>query len=214
MTVKSSFSEKTKIFQRPHVKLVLYIVLLLIVSGVLSLVLYDIFPAWSALFTSISAGCVTGIIFYILVNIRNNEFRDVKEEFEEAEKYRQISKKVIHMCFECVENMDLYKVHMPQIIGNVQQLSLYISTLFFDHPRTVKLIKNFNNDFVEKYKETQVSIALLKDFCLSDECSLDTISIKPALIQIISFCSQTENMLLDPMLNLMVETFELDSSIL
>ena len=214
MTVKSPFSEKAKILQRPHVRLVLYIVLLLIASGVLSLVLYDIFPAWSALFASISAGCVTGIIFYLLVNIRNNELRDVKKEFEDAEKYRQISKKVVRLCFECIENNELYKLHIPQIIDYVGELELYVSTLVFDRPRTINLINSFTEDFVERYKETSSSISLLKDFCLSDECSHDTISIRVALIQIINFCAQVENMLFKPMLSLMEESFELDSSIL
>ena len=214
MTAKFSFSKKINKLQRPHIKLVVYIIFLLVISGVLSLVLYDVSPAWSALFTSISAGCVTGIIFYLLVNIRNNELRDVKEEFEEAEKHRQISKKVIHMCLECIENNDLYTAHIPQIIDDFEELALYLSTLLYDCPRTIKLIKDFNKDFVEKYKETQVSISLLKDFSSSNECLYDNISIKHDLLQIISFCMQTENMLFEPMLELMKESCELDRSIL
>ena len=52
----------------PHVITLIFAILLLVISGFLSLKLYGSSGAWSALFASVSAGCVTGIIFYILVN--------------------------------------------------------------------------------------------------------------------------------------------------
>ena len=55
----------------PHYRMILYISIITIVSGVLSICLFCSLPAVSALLTSICAGCITGIVFYILANVRN-----------------------------------------------------------------------------------------------------------------------------------------------
>ena len=55
----------------PHYRMILYISIITIVSGVLSISLFCSLPAVAALLTSICAGCITGIVFYILANVRN-----------------------------------------------------------------------------------------------------------------------------------------------
>lgn len=62
----------------PHHRMILYISIITIVSGVLSICLFCSLPAVSALLTSICAGCITGIVFYILANMRNNEMNAMK----------------------------------------------------------------------------------------------------------------------------------------
>ena len=66
----------------PHICLWAWIILLMVASCALSLILFPIFPAWSAILASICAGCVTGIIFYLLTNMRNKVVLEEKEEYE------------------------------------------------------------------------------------------------------------------------------------
>jgi len=90
-----------------HVITLIFAFFLLVISGFLSLKLYDSSGAWSALFASVSAGCVTGIIFYLLVNLRDNEMRNNKEEFEAIEKNYKILRETTRLCSECLEKEDL-----------------------------------------------------------------------------------------------------------
>ena len=202
------------ILHRPHIKTFIYIIILLLISGVLSLVFYDIFPAWSALLGSISAGCVTGIIFYILVNIRSNEIRDANEEYAEAEKYHQISRKTIALCIECIERKDFFQINIPQIIDNLRILVLYISTLCFDCPRTAKLIVAFPENFKDTLKEIDNLVLELENVVSSGEISAEHKFFEHTCVQAISFCAQIENILFTPMLKLMTESYKLDESII
>ena len=73
-------SIKQRFFGRPHHKAMAWIVLILVVTGVLSVVIFYQSPAISAILASISAGCITGIVFYIVSNIRSNEIHATIED--------------------------------------------------------------------------------------------------------------------------------------
>ena len=74
-----------KCFRRPHLRAIWWIVLAFLISGFLSIVIFQPCPAMSAILASICAGCVTGIAFYVITNLRNNEIQTTNEEFKTIE---------------------------------------------------------------------------------------------------------------------------------
>ena len=74
------------------------IVAVLVITGALSLILYKYVPAVSALLASISAGCITGIVFYVLTNMRDNESRDITSESKDIESRYQLTRDTIKLC--------------------------------------------------------------------------------------------------------------------
>ena len=91
----------------PHYRMILYISIITIVSGVLSICLFCSLPAVSALLTSICAGCITGIVFYILANVRNNEVNASREEWESLNEHYQIYQQTQKLCLTVVTNSDV-----------------------------------------------------------------------------------------------------------
>ncbi len=195
----------------PHICLWAWIILLMVVSCALSLILFPIFPAWSAILASICAGCVTGIIFYLLTNMRNKVVLEEKEEYESIEKYNKLAKNTWDLCLECIVYPDTYKARISRIKQNVDELSIYMGTMFIDAPKTAALIEDFPADYVDKLSAAQQSIKVLSSFADNPASENDVIK---AFIPIIRFCQDTHNILIEPMVELMCDADKLNRSIL
>ena len=104
----------------PHYRMILYISIITIVFGVLSICLFCSLPAVSALLTSICAGCITGIVFYILANVRNNEMNASREEWESLNEHYQICQQTQKLCLTVVTNSDVSKENIAQICADTR----------------------------------------------------------------------------------------------
>ena len=63
-------------------KMFISIVLLLISSTTMKILLYPYNQLWASFFTSISAGCITGLIFMIYQNLKDREIKQLKNQTE------------------------------------------------------------------------------------------------------------------------------------
>ena len=95
-----------KCFGRPHLRAIWWIVLAFLISGFLSFVTFKPCPALSAILASISAGCVTGIAFYVITNLRNNEVQATNEEFKSIKEYIVLAKDAEHLGMHMIESIE------------------------------------------------------------------------------------------------------------
>ncbi len=84
-------------WKHPHIRAIAWTVIVFLVTGVASVLLFECCGAISAILASISAGCVTGIVFFAITNIRNNELQGIKEEYEETGKQYHLARKTIKL---------------------------------------------------------------------------------------------------------------------
>ena len=203
--------QKTHAKPLPHICLWTWIVLLMFVSGALSLILFPISPAWSAILASICAGCVTGIIFFLLTNMRNKATHEENEEFKSIKKFNKLAKDTRDLCLACIDNPDGYQEHFRKIKQNVDELGIYMGTLFIDAPKTAALIKDFPADYVDKLSAAKRSIKTVSSFADHPVSENDLIH---AFIPIVLFCQETHDILIEPMEVLLRDTDKLNRSIL
>lgn len=196
--------------QHPHVCLCL-IVLLLLMSGGLSMAFYYQAPAWSAILASISAGCVTGIIFYILTNVRNKELLEENEEYESVKAHYEVARETIALCTECIEKPNACSELFPQIKQNMNKLLNYMGILFVAAPKTTVLIKDYPDDYSRK---TEAAVNALGVFSTFTDNTIPKDAAISALNHIIAFCAQTLDILFEPMVQLMQDVDRLNRSII
>ena len=198
--------------QRPHVCLFL-IILLLLVSGGLSLAFYCQRPAWSAILASISAGCVTGIIFYILTNARSKELLEEREECESIKEHYELARETITLCTECEENPDACIELIPQIMQNANRLLTFMGVLFVAAPKTTALINDYPANYKSKTETAVNALGVLSSYTYTDN-SISKDAAISALTPIIAFCAQTLDILFEPMVQLMQSSDRLNRSII
>lgn len=190
----------------PHYRMILYISIITIVSGVLSICLFCSLPAVSALLTSICAGCITGIVFYILANVRNNEMNASREEWESLNEHYQICQQTQKLCLTVVTNSDVSKENIAQICANTRKLFRFMACLCIDLPRAARIIKDYPLDYLEHLKRADAAITDL-------ETMQELSERKPkGMMDILPFISQTEEIIITPWLKLMENVAYLESS--
>lgn len=194
----------------PHIQAIIIIVIAFAITTVGSILLFNSCGAISAILASISAGCFTGIVFYIVTNLRNNEIQGVNKELEKADEKYELAKKTMKLCRDSIENISNSKKRISNICRHTGTLIAAMSALCFDAPRTTKIIKDYPQDYAEKVKLADSAKELLQ----KEESDLNEEEAKMALANIMLFCSATKGILLEPMLELMIENARLENSVL
>lgn len=191
----------------PHFRALIWalLILVLIFTGVLSILLYNHYPAYSAILASINAGCVTGIAFYLLANIRNREIYEENDEYETIEMYYKMAEETSSFCTQCVIWPERFQELFPQIKNNVNSLAFYMGTMFDSTPRVTKMIRKYPSDYYEEYVQV--------DSIIETASSQGKSFTSNEIAQILDFCSQTKTILFAPMIELMKRTDKLSHSI-
>lgn len=203
-----------KIKNHPHYQAICWIIIILVISGILSVLSYEQCPAISAILASICAGCVTGIAFYVISNLRNNGKQATNEEYKSIKEHILLAKKTINLGISVINkviegNLD-YKSDICRMKDYTDDNILYMSTLFIDSPKATKLIKDFPEGYEEKIKALSLDFECL----LSEHNDLDNKQILLHLCSIIKFCSETRSILLVPSIELMNDVNFLEQAIL
>ena len=90
-------------WKHPHTRAIICTIIVFLVSGIASVALFSCCGAISAILASVCAGCATGIVFYVITNIRNNEIRAINEEYEEAGKNYQMAGEILRLCTDTMK---------------------------------------------------------------------------------------------------------------
>lgn len=200
-------------FEHPRIQAIGWSIIVLIVSGIISVVIYEKCKAISAILASICAGCVTGIVFYVITNIRNNEVQSTNEEYESIKEHWDLVKKIEDLCSAAIQNtVDGEVLHDPLlnvIKDNLNEIVYFMSVMFIDLPKTTKLIKDYPKDYVDEIKQ----ISSATDPINSKE-ELDKEQVLAYLCSILTFCADTRRILLGPMMELMKEVYSLEKSVI
>ena len=187
---------------------IVVIVAVLVITGALSLILYNNAPAVSALLASISAGCITGIVFYVLTNMRDNESRDIAAESKYIECKYQLTRDTINLCKVLLDdnkNNASEQNILKAIKNNVKELANYMGFLPNDSPKVYELI----GEYPPEYSECMMKAVEVVDFS-NDITSREG---KETLIKaVLHFCNETRNILFDPMVELMLGINEFEKS--
>lgn len=215
--VKKESKHKTKTicqecFGRPHHRAIGWIVLVFLISGFLSFVTYNPFPAMSAILASICAGCVTGIAFYVITNLRNNEVQATSEEYNSIKEHITLTKDAEHLgmrIIESVEKDEDYRSELDNLKKLTDKLTAYMGTMFIDSPKTTKLIKDFPADYSEKVESLSAAFEYLE--AENEEPEKDKAILH--LLKIMQFCVTTRGILLEPMIELMKDVWSLEKSV-
>lgn len=197
-------------WKHPHTRAIIWTIIVFLVSGVASVALFCCCGAISAILASICAGCATGIVFYVITNIRNNEIRAINEEYEEAGKNYQIAGDIIHLCTDTIEGNEFSEERVKDICKRTNRLITYVSTLCFDAPKTTELIKDFSSEYVEQAKKASNTIEMLEK---NETLDLTKDQVAAALMVIMDFCEATRSMLIKPWIKLMSEYAHLEKSV-
>ena len=201
-----------KCFGRPHLRAIGWIVLVFLISGFLSFVTYTHYPAISAILASICAGCVTGIAFYAISNLRNNEIKATNEEFKSIKENIALARKAAHLCMqmiESIENDEDFRSELDNLKEYTKNLAVYMGTMFIDSPKTTKLIK----DLPAAYAEKEESLSAAFQYLESEKEDFDKKQAVSYLLRILQFCVATKEILLEPEIELMNDVCSLEKSV-
>ena len=197
------------IWQYPHIRAIAFVILIYIVSGFLSVILYGCCEAIAAIFASICAGCVTGIVFYVITNIRNNEIQATKEEYKEADKYYHLASTIIRLCSDTISSISCSEEKIRDICSSSNDLLTYISTLCFDAPRTTRIIKDYTSEYNKTVDSAFEAIKTLEKNITDEKMEKQC---QKALMDIMLFCEATKGILLKPWIQLMSEVSQFEKS--
>lgn len=191
--------------KRPHVRAILYAAIVFVITGAASIMIYERFGALSSILASISAGCITGIVFYMITNLRTNEIRATKEEHSELEKHYHLAQETVRLSAKALEqeNRDIERIK-----SNMDDLMMYMGCLFFDEPKTAALIKKVPAETKERFHE---AVSMLTSVSTVDKNASEE-DIKDYLLRSISFCSATQGILLEPLITMIYETNNLEGT--
>ena len=190
----------------PHCRMILYISIITIVSGALSIYLFRSLPAISALLTSVCAGCITGIVFYILANMRSNAMNASREEWESLNEHYEICRQTQKLCLAVVTDSDVSKENITQICANTRKLFRFMACLCVDLPRAARIIKDYPPDYLEHLKKADAAITDLETMQELSERKMED------MVDILPFIVQTEGIIMTPWLKLMENVTYLESS--
>lgn len=202
-----------KFFGRPHHRAIGWIFLVFLISGFLSFVTFKPSPALSAILASICAGCVTGIAFYVITNLRNNEIQATNEEFKSIKEHIALTKDAEHLGMRMIESIEKdedYRPELDHLKKLTDKLSIYMATMFIDLPKATKLIKDFPADYAEKQESLSAAFEYLE--AENEEPEKDKAILY--LLKIMQFCVATRGILLEPMIKLMEDVWSLEKSVL
>ena len=198
--VKKESKHKTKTicqkcFGLPHHRAIGWIVLVFLISGFLSFATFEPCPAMSAILASICAGCVTGIAFYVITNLRNNEVQATSEEYNSIKEHITLTKDAEHLgmrIIESVEKNEDYRSELSNLKKYTNKLTVYMGTMFIDSPKTTKLIKDFPADYLEKVESLSAAFEYLESE--NEESEKEKAILH--LLKIMQFCFATRSILL------------------
>lgn len=197
------------VWKYPHVRAIIWTIVVCIISGVLSIALIDCREAIAAILASICAGCVTGVAFYVITNKRNNEIRVTKEEYDEANKNYELARRIMHLCSDAITGVPDSEKNIKDICDLTSDLLTYMATLCFDAPKTTKIIKDYSKEYGEKTESAFKAIDELEKKAL---VPLDEDQINKDLGNIMLFCSATKGVLIEPWIQLMSDVDQLEKS--
>ena len=197
-------------WKHPHTRAIIWTIIVFLVSGIASVALFSCCGAISAILASVCAGCATGIVFYVITNIRNNEIRAINKEYEEAGKNYQMAGAIMHLCSDTIEGNEFSEERVKDICKKTNKLISYVSTLCFDAPKTTEIIKDFSSEYVEQVKKASDTIEMLEK---TTTLYLTNDQMTAALMVIIDFCETTKSMLIKPWIKLMSEYAHLEKSV-
>lgn len=184
------------------------IIAVLVITGALSLILYKYAPAVSALLASISAGCVTGIVFYVLTNMRDNESRDITAESKNIQSRYTLTRDTINLCsvlLDTNQNDESEQKTIEAIKNNVKELANYMGSLPIDSPKVYELIGKYPPEYSECMMKAIKVVDSSNDITSSEE--------RITLIQaVLPFCAESRKLLFDPMIELMIGINEFEKS--
>lgn len=187
----------------PHIRAQIIIVVLLLITGALSVALFDPHPAVAAILASISAGCITGIVFYILTNIRNNELLSTKEEFNALDACWKKCKSIKAQCSDLFGKETCPQEIVEKIVRECKSLEIQMATMCFDLPRATKVIKDYPPDYLEILNKATEAVQKIEEWnTISDEFILD----------VLLWCSKTEDIIMPAWIELTKDTAYLESS--
>lgn len=173
---------------------------LLILSGILSFVVYSSCPALSAILASISAGCVTGIVFYIISNIRNNDIQKASEKLKEINEYYELANDTMTYCNKLYVANEYHKNDFEQLQKNIDKLQEYWDTMLNESQIPQKLGEEHRN----KYSESMAkAIQKTNDIILQSQDTIAEATAEDCLFTDKQFCMETMKILFQPMLDLM-----------
>ena len=179
-----------------------------VITFALSWILYNCAPAVSALLASISAGCITGIVFYVLTNMRDNESRDITAESKDIESQYQLTRDTIKLCsvlLDDIQNNEDEQVVLEAIKNNVKELANYMGFLPKDSPRVYELIGKYPSEYSECMMKAVEVVDSSNDITSREG--------KEILIKaVLPFCAETRKLLFDPMVELMLGINEFEKS--
>ncbi len=194
----------------PHVRVIIWIMVIGIISGVLSIALYNCCGAVSSILASICAGCATGIAFYVITNKRNNEIQVTKEELEQAKKNYELARRIMHLCTDTITGSSDSESNIRDICSLTNKLLTYMGTVCFDAPRTTRIIKNYSKEYIEKTESAFKAIDELEKNAIE---TLNNEQIKKDLVDIMLFCSATKSVLIGPWTLLMSDVDQFEKSV-
>lgn len=208
--MKQHFRKK-KIVHK-YTKAILIICLLLVVSGVASFFFYSSAPWLSSFLTSTSAGCLTGIVFFILANMRTNEISNMQKECQYLTELREQLTLVQTVCFHLLEeNVDenISTQTIKEVVEKSKKCVTKIATLCFNCPVFTKLIGDFPDNYLEEFEYFKNAIHYLNTL---NESEIDQQSFNENISCIISFCLKTDEMLWEPLIEIMIDISSLERS--
>ena len=165
----------------------------------------------SSILASICAGCVTGIVFYVITNMRNNEILATKEEFEEANKNYVLARRIMHLCNDIIIGAPYVESKIKEICSLTNKLLTYMGTLCFDALRTTKIIKNYPKEYIKKTESALKAIEELEKNAID---TLNDEQVKNDLMDIMLFCSATTDVLIEPWIRLMSNVDQFEKSVM
>lgn len=208
--MKQHFRKK-KIVHK-YTKAILIICFLLIVSGVASFFFYSSAPWLSSFLTSTSAGCLTGIVFFILANMRTNEISNMQKECQYLTELREELKLIQTTCIRLLEENihgNISTQTIKVVVEKSEKCETSIVTLCFECLVFTKLIGDFPDNYLEEFKCFKNAIHYLNTL---NESVTDQQSFNENISCINSFCAKTDELLWEPLLKIMIDISSLERS--
>lgn len=193
--IDKKIKEIKRAWQYPHIRAIVWTIVLLVISGILSVLLFECCGAVSAIMASICAGCVTGIVFYVITNIRNNEIQSTKEEYIEADKNYQLARDIMHLCSDTIGSFPYPEGNIKSICTSTKKLLIYVGTICFDAPKTTRIIDDYPLEYEKRAEQATDAIEILEK---TETDGYTEEQGNKALMDIMLFCEATKGILLKP----------------
>jgi len=145
----------------------IFIVALLIASTTLMILLYPCNQVWATFFSSISAGCVTGLLFLIYQNLKDKDAKKLDWQLENHSK-RIIALMKINSAFRKHQialinaQGDEYKYHLAEAVKYAKQFIKEFSLLAITCPNYYKNLTYKARNITEKFDDIMEKVSWLE----------------------------------------------------